>query len=119
MGNESDIFRTFDDLLVAFADFPEILQTTKKLIEDCSITFDFTTSKNKNTYTESLYDLSLILEKLALDGWKYRYGNDPEALRRVHYELEIIDKQGSSAYFLITWDLSLIHISEPTRLGMI
>ncbi|HZK95378.1 MAG TPA: DNA polymerase III subunit alpha [Prolixibacteraceae bacterium] len=105
MGNESDIFRTFDDLLVAFADFPEILQTTKKLIEDCSITFDFTTSKNKNTYTESLYDDKLLLEKLALDGWKYRYGNDPEALRRVHYELEIIDKQGFSAYFLITWDI--------------
>ena len=105
MGCESDIFRTFDDLLVAFADFPEILQTTKKLIEDCSITFDFTISKNKKTYTESLYDDKLLLEKLALDGWKYRYGNDPEALRRVHYELEIIDKQGFSAYFLITWDI--------------
>lgn len=105
MGNESDIFRTFDDLLMAFADFPEILQTTKKLIEDCSITFDFTTNKNKKTYTESLYDDKLLLEKLALDGWKYRYGNDPEALRRVRYELEIIDKQGFSAYFLITWDI--------------
>ena len=105
MGNESDIFRTFDDLLVAFADFPEILQTTKKLIEDCSITFDFTASKNKKTYTDSLYDDKLLLEKLALDGWKYRYGNDPEALRRVRYELEIIDKQGFSAYFLITWDI--------------
>jgi len=105
MGNESDTFLTFDDLLVAFADFPEILQTTKKLIEDCSITFDFTTSKNKKTYTESLYDDKLLLEKLALDGWKYRYGNDPEALRRMHYELEIIDKLGFSAYFLITWDI--------------
>jgi len=105
MGNESDIFRTFDDLLVAFADFPEILQTTKKLIEDCSITFDFAASKNKKTYTDSLYDDKLLLEKLALDGWKYRYGNDPEALRRVRYELEIIDKQGFSAYFLITWDI--------------
>jgi len=105
MGNESDIFRTFDDLLVAFADFPEILQTTKKLIEDCSITFDFTASKNKKTYTDSLYDDKLLLEKLAFDGWKYRYGNDSEALRRVRYELEIIDKQGFSAYFLITWDI--------------
>jgi DNA-directed DNA polymerase III PolC len=105
MGNESDIFRTFDDLLVAFADFPEILQTTKKLIEDCSITFDFTTSKNKKTYTDSLYDDKLLLEKLALDGWKYRYGNDPEALGRVQHELTIIDKMGFSAYFLISWDI--------------
>lgn len=105
MGNELDIFRTFDDLLVAFADFPEILLTTKKLIEDCSITFDFTTNKNKKTYTESLYDDKLLLEKLAFDGWKYRYGNDPEAFRRVQHELAIIDKMGFSAYFLIAWDI--------------
>ena len=105
MGSESDVFRTFDDLLVAFADFPEILQTTKKLLDDCSITFDFVTTKNKKTFTGSRYDDKLLLEKLALDGWKYRYGNDPEALRRVHHELEIIDNLCFSAYFLITWDI--------------
>ena len=104
-GSESDIFRTFDELLVAFADFPEILQTTKKILDDCSITFDFATIKNKQTFTGSRYDDKLLLEKLALDGWKYRYRNDPEALKRVHHELAIIDKLGFSAYFLITWDI--------------
>ena len=104
-GQESDIFLPFDDLLVAFADFPEILQTTKKLLDDCSITFDFKVSRNKQLFTGSRYDDKLLLEKLALDGWKYRYGNDPEALKRVHHELAIIDKLGFSAYFLITWDI--------------
>jgi len=104
-GQESDIFRPFDDLLVAFADFPEILQTTKKLLDDCSITFDFKGTKNKQLFTGSRYDDKLLLEKLALDGWKYRYGNDPEALKRVSHELAIIDKLGFSAYFLITWDI--------------
>ena len=87
MGSESDIFRTFDDLLVAFADFPEIIQTTQKLLDDCTIMFDFVTTKNKKIFTGSRYDDKLLLEKLALDGWKYRYGNDPEALRRVRHEL--------------------------------
>ncbi len=104
-GSESDIFRTFDELLVAFADFPEILQTTKKLLDDCSVSFDFTTIKNKQTFTGSRYDDKLLLEKLAMDGWKYRYGNDQEALKRVNHELAIIDKLGFSAYFLITWDI--------------
>ena len=104
-GRETDIFRTFDELLVAFADFPEILQTTKNLLDDCSITFDFKVSKNKQIFTTSRYDDKLLLEKLALDGWKYRYGSDPEALKRVHHELAIIDKLGFSSYFLITWDI--------------
>ncbi len=105
MGSGSDMFRTFDDLLVEFADFPEILGTTKKLIEDCSITFDFTTIKNKMCFTGSRYDDKLLLEKLALDGWKYRYGNDQESLKRVKHELEIIDNLGFSAYFLISRDI--------------
>jgi len=105
IGCESDLFRSFDELLVAFADFPEILQTTKKMIEDCSITFDFKSIKNKQCFTTSRYDDKLLLEKLALDGWKYRYGNNSEALKRVYHELAIIDKLGFSAYFLITWDI--------------
>ena len=105
MAGETEKFRIFEDLLVDFADFPEILHTTKKLIDDCSITFDFTSSKNKKNFTQSRYDDKLLLEKLAIDGWRYRYGNDQEALLRVKHELEIIDKLGFSAYFLITWDI--------------
>jgi DNA-directed DNA polymerase III PolC len=102
---ETEIFRAFEDALIDFADFPEILYTTKKLLEDCSIDFDFTTSKNKKTFTKSRYDDKLLLEKLALDGWKYRYGNDPKALERVEHELGIIDNRGFSSYFLIAWDI--------------
>ena len=109
MGSSTDVFRSFDDLLVAFADFPEILGTTKKILEDCSVTFDFGTIKNKVSFTGSRYDDKLLLEKLALDGWKYRYGNDATALKRVQHELGIIDKLGFSAYFLISWDI--IHYS--------
>jgi len=105
MAGETETFRSFEDLLVDFEDFPEILHTTKKLMDDCSIAFDFTNSKNKKTFTQSRYDDKLLLEKLALDGWKYRYGNDSEALKRVEHELEIIDKMGFSAYFLIAWDI--------------
>ena len=105
MAGEHETFRPFEDLLMDFADFPEILGTTKKLLDDCSITFDFNGSKNKKHFTQSRYDDKLLLEKLALDGWKYRYGNDKEALKRVRHELGIIDKLGFSAYFLIAWDI--------------
>ncbi len=92
-------------LLEQFADFPELLQNARRITDESTIDFDYQSIKNKQAFTGSRYDDKVLLEKLALDGLKYRYGNDPEALRRVQHELEIIDKLGFSAYFLITWDI--------------
>jgi DNA polymerase-3 subunit alpha len=105
MADARETFRPFEDLLIDFADFPEILHNTQKLLDDCSIGFDFNSSKNKKHFTQSRYDDKLLLEKLAMDGYRYRYGNDREALERIRHELEIIDKLGFSAYFLIAWDI--------------
>lgn len=86
--------------------YPGILQTTQKVLNECSIGFDFTTVKNKKNFSQSPYDDKLLLEKLALDGLVYRYGkNNPLARERVQHELQIIDKLGFSAYFLIAWDI--------------
>jgi DNA polymerase-3 subunit alpha len=89
-----------------FEYYPKILQNTEDLIEKCSIEFDYKTVKNKKLFSASSYDDRMLLEKLAMDGLYYRYGKkDKEALKRVKHELEIIDKLGFSAYFLITWDI--------------
>ncbi len=89
-----------------FQGYPEVVGNTEKLMNSCSIDFDFTSVKNKKVFGQSAYDDKLLLRKLALDGMVYRYGkNNPEALRRVNHELEIIDNLGFSSYFLITWDI--------------
>ena len=36
--------------------------------------FDFTTVKNKKTFTGTRLDDKVLLEKLALEGMEYRYG---------------------------------------------
>ncbi len=92
------------ELMTQYADYPELLQNIRRIVEQSSIDFDGSV-KNKQTFTGSRYDDKVLLGKLALDGWKYRYGNDPLALGRVEHELEIIDKLGFSSYFLITWDI--------------
>tara|TARA_R110002050_G_scaffold253628_1_gene391826 strand:- start:1517 stop:4411 length:2895 start_codon:yes stop_codon:yes gene_type:complete len=93
-------------LLKIFENYPEIIRNTHRLLNKCSIAFDFSTVKNKKTFSSSRYDDRLLLEKLAMDGMVYRYGrNNPLALQRIKHELEIIDKLGFSAYFLITWDI--------------
>jgi DNA polymerase-3 subunit alpha len=103
---KDEYFRSVDKLLEAFRPYPEIIRNTESLIENCRIGFDFSTIKNKDCFTGSRYDDKLLLEKLAMDGLLYRYGkNNAEARRRVKHELEIIDRLGFSAYFLITWDV--------------
>ena len=83
-----------------------IVRNTKKLIDDCSLDFDRDSLKNKKIFSASRYDDKLLLGKLAWDGMIYRYGKqNSEAKRRIGHELEIIDKLGFSAYFLITWDI--------------
>jgi DNA polymerase-3 subunit alpha len=99
-------FRPMDEVLEAFKSYPDAIRNTDSLLGDSNIDFDFSTIKNKSCFTGSRYDDKLLLEKLALDGLIYRYGkNNPEANRRVRHELEIIDRMGFSAYFLITWDI--------------
>ncbi|MBM3419916.1 MAG: DNA polymerase III subunit alpha, partial [Bacteroidetes bacterium] len=89
-----------------FSRYPSMVESTLRLLGDCSIDFDFEKPKNKQVYSASRTDDRLLLEKLAWDGMVYRYGrNNSEAARRVKHELEIIDRLGFSSYFLITWDI--------------
>jgi DNA-directed DNA polymerase III PolC len=103
---ENEFFKSPDFLRQAFAGYPAIISETQKLVGDCSLSFDHESQKNKKIFSASRYDDKLLLEKLAWDGMVYRYGkNNSEAKRRIKHELEIIDKLGFSAYFLITWDI--------------
>ena len=96
-----------------FRDYPEIVRNTEKLTERCCISFDFKTNKNKKVFSQSACDDRLLLDKLALEGMIYRYGNhNPEAKHRVLHELEIIHKLGFSSYFLIAWDIVCYGISR-------
>jgi DNA polymerase-3 subunit alpha len=93
-------------LRAAFALYPGMLKATEWLVQECELDFDFSTIKNKKTFTGNASDDRDLLHKLAYDGLQYRYGSDNErARRRVEEELAIIDKLGFSAYFLITWDV--------------
>lgn len=103
---ENEVFHKYDSPAKIFRQYPEIIENTRKLLDDCELSIDFNSPKNKKVFSASRYDDKLLLEKLAWDGMLYRYGREnPEAKRRIAHELEIIDRLGFSAYFLITWDI--------------
>jgi error-prone DNA polymerase len=100
-----EYFLTPRELKRIYANNPSLLLNASALLAQCSFSFDKSTPKNRRTFTGSHYDDRLLLEKLAFDGLKYRYGGDKKAEQRVRSELQVIDKLGFSSYFLITWDI--------------
>ena len=52
-----------------FADFPEVIKNTEKVIEKCSIDFDFNSIKNKKHFTGKPYDDKLLLENWHSMAW--------------------------------------------------
>ncbi len=101
-----EIFIPEQKVRESYSLYPQIAANTVKILEECSLSIDFGKPKNKKIYSASRYDDRLLLEKLALDGMRYRYGDgNREAERRVRSELEVIDKLGFSSYFLIAWDI--------------
>ena len=110
MGDPGEVFQSPDalrDLYAAAGDSNgHLLRAAEKLLESCRIDFYEGQSKNKRHFTGDAADDKALLEKLALDGLQYRYGNkNPEARARIRHELEVIDRLGFSSYFLITSDI--------------
>jgi len=93
------------DLLSAFRQYPFIITNTSRLTESCQITMDFGVYKNKRLYSASREDDRVLLEKLAWEGFRQRYGPTKKHRDRLTKELRIIDEMGFTAYFLITWDM--------------
>jgi DNA polymerase-3 subunit alpha len=93
-------------LFKLFAGHEELMENTKQFALQCDLQMDLQGVKNRKTFTGTAADDRKLLEKLTYDGLEYRYGKkNKEALKRVTHELEIIDRLGFSAYFLITWDV--------------
>ena len=94
------------EVLNAFKQYPFIVTNTLRLIDSCAYQLDLHTDKNKKQFSSSKENDRILLEKLAMDGLRYRYGlKNKIAEQRVKKELGIIDKLGFNAYFLITWDV--------------
>ncbi len=107
-GSETDQFLSLDKLKIIYADYPELIENTQRILDDCHIEFDFSqdTSNNQKAYTNNEALDYRLLEKLAYEGLTYRYKNPDEAIySRIAKELKIIKEKGFISYFLINWKI--------------
>ncbi|AZA87594.1 DNA polymerase III subunit alpha [Chryseobacterium shandongense] len=118
--DENDICRqnekliSKDELLEKYQHYPQIIENTQRLLEQCHFHFDYKTPKNKKNFTESKDSDIKLLKELAYKGFTNRYPNDDgKAKARMDKELGVIDQLNFCAYFLITWDI----IQYSNRMG--
>lgn len=103
---EDESFTSQENIFNAFASCPCIITNTMQLMDACSIEMHFYADKTKKVYGGSPEDDQVLLEKLALDGFKARYGaKNKKAQDRLYKELKIINDLGFNSYFLINWDI--------------
>ncbi|MEM9298123.1 MAG: DNA polymerase III subunit alpha [Bacteroidota bacterium] len=104
--NAHEYFVPKERIEKAFENTPEILHNTHVLADQCEFEFSFSEQKNKRCFTSNIYEDKVLLESLALEGFKDRYNkNNKGALKRLYEELEVIHKLQFSCYFLTTWDI--------------
>lgn len=93
----------------AFADFPHIIENTKKLLKACSITFSFgkkRSSQNQKLYLNSEKEDYDLLVKLCQDGLPKRYPNlSTKVKERLQTELKTVKELHFVAFFLINYDI--------------
>ncbi|MBU2948670.1 DNA polymerase III subunit alpha [Zobellia uliginosa] len=108
-GNEEEKMFPIQNLAMVFSEYPFILENTERLMNACSISFDFSVDRspqNQKTYLGSKEEDEVLLEKLCNEGLPYRYETvDQDILDRVSKELTLIKSMGFVSYFLLNWDI--------------
>ncbi len=103
---DTETFVNKKQLLEKYEQYPQIIENTKYVVNECGFDFDFSTPKNKKYFTDSRENDFKLLKQLAYEGLCKRYTADHrEAKERMEKELGVISQLNFCAYFLITWDI--------------
>lgn len=110
VAEEEEIMYSLESLVQAFSGYSHILENTERLLDQCSIKFDFSQKRrpqNLKYYKGSREEDVVLLEKLCAEGLIKRYGEKPSEIinNRLAKELDLIKKMDFVSYFLINWDI--------------
>ena len=100
--------RSPQEMKALFGEVPGAIENTLWIAERCNVNLGFTEYHLPDFEVPEGHTAQSFLRKLCLEGLSKRYGDraeTPEIRDRLEYELDIIQKMGFDAYFLIVWDI--------------
>ncbi len=98
--------RDSQEMIDAFAEWPEAIASTLEIAERCSVELELGKQLIPSFPTPDGSGEREFLRARVQEGLRLRYGDPPPAaaLERMETELDVIDRMGFNAYFLIVWD---------------
>src|SRR5213596_3057736 len=107
-------FKSPAEMREVFRDFPQAITNTLEIGERCYLDLEFGRSKYPEYPVPAGKTRQGYLRELCYEGLRERYGeratSDAELIKRLDYELDVLEKTGFVSYLLIVWDF--IHFAK-------
>ena len=101
-------FKSAEEMRALFSELPEACDNTLAIAERCHFEMEFGKPKYPAFEPPAGTTREAYLRDLCFAGLRARYGDraesDQELLKRLNYELKVIEDSGFLSYFLIVWD---------------
>ncbi|PYX86195.1 MAG: DNA polymerase III subunit alpha [Acidobacteria bacterium] len=107
-------FKSADEMRALFPDHPEAITNTIAIADRINLELEFGVSKYPEYPVPEGKTREAYLRELCYKGLHDRYGEragtDSELIKRLDYEVDILERTGFVSYFLIVWDF--IHFAK-------
>jgi DNA polymerase III subunit alpha len=107
-------FKSPAEMREVFRDFPEAIKNTLEIGQRCQVDLEFGRSKYPEYPAPAGKTRETYLRELCYQGLQERYGeraaSDAELVKRLDYELGVLERTGFVSYLLIVWDF--IHFAK-------
>jgi DNA polymerase-3 subunit alpha len=111
-------FKSPAEMRELFRDLPEAITNTLEIADRCNLELEFGKSKYPEYPAPPGKTREAYLRELCYKGLHERYGErastDQELIRRLDYEVDVLEKTGFVSYFLIVWDF--IHFAKEREI---
>ena len=107
-------FKSPEEMREIFRAFPDAISNTVEIAARCNLELEFGRSKYPEYPAPEGKTREAYLRELCYKGLHERYGeraaSDAELIKRLDYEVDVLEKTGFVSYFLIVWDF--IHFAK-------
>src|SRR5881394_1510359 len=111
-------FKSADEMRALFPNHPEAITNTLVIADRCNLALEFGVSKYPEYPAPEGKTREVYLRELCYQGLHDRYGEragtDSELIKRLDYEVDVIEKAGFVSYILIVWDF--IHFAKQREI---
>src|SRR5881394_3468439 len=111
-------FKSADEMRALFPDYPEAITNTVAIADRINLELEFGVSKYPEYPVPEGKTREAYLRELCYKGLHERYGEragtDSELIKRLDYEVDILERTGFVSYFLIVWDF--IHFAKQREI---